>query len=291
MRWQFLAKESDMIVLVLVLWSSRDFSSRSDSWLRACPHHIEADPTSRHGENDPAKLNLTKKPRYCEKGLSSPQHIVYCGRKLSMNKHYRLPLRTRPKNVSTAVRWRRGSPCLVTTGLIALGGLAALFAIGFATFFVYTHFSHKAEPVAVAAPSVSATPSPASTPVVAATDVLRPLADPNRLASPVPSPTVAPRPQGLSTPSLPAVAAPASSGLAVQGGQKSDTPAENATKTSAKAARKSLEKKRQAAERKRARLEQMYQNHEISTAEYNKGEQEYKDEIQKYRKQVSPGPQ
>jgi polyhydroxyalkanoate synthesis regulator phasin len=208
-----------------------------------------------------------------------------------MNKHYRLPLRTRPKNVSTAVRWRRGSPSLLTTGLIALGGLAALFAIGFATFFAYQHFSHNAAPVAVAAPPISTTPSPVATPLVAATDVLRPLADPNQLVSPVPSPTVATGPKESSTPSLPPVAAPASGGLAAQAGQKGDTSPENATKTSSKAARKSLEKKRQAAERKRARLEQMYQNHEISTVEYNKGEQEYKDEIQKYRKEISPGPQ
>jgi hypothetical protein len=179
----------------------------------------------------------------------------------------------------------------VTTGLIALGGLAALFAIGFATFFVYNHFSHKAAPVAAAAPQISTTPSPAPTPIVATTDVLRPLADPNRAVSEIPSPTVATRPQGQSTPGLPAVAAPTPGGLAVHAEQKGDTPPENATKTTSKAARKSLEKKRQAAERKRARLEQMYQNHEISTVEYNKGEQEYKDEIQKYRKEISPSPQ
>ena len=218
---------------------------------------------------------------------------TYCilWRKPSMNKHYRLPLRTRPRNVSTAVRWRRGSPSPVTTGLIALGGLAALFAIGFATFFIYQHFSHKAAPVAVTAPPISTTPSPAPTPVVATTDVLRPLADPNRLVSAVPSPTVATVPREASTPSLPAVAAPTPGGLAVHAEQKGNTPPENATKTMSKAARKSLEKKRQAAEHKRARLEQMYQNDEISTAQYNKGEQEYKDEIQKYRKEVSPGPQ
>ena len=208
-----------------------------------------------------------------------------------MNKHYRLPLRTRPRNVSTAVRWRRGSPSLVTTGLIALGGLAALFAIGFATFFVYQHFSHRPAPVAVAAPSISTTPSPVATPFVATTEVLRPLADPNRAASAVPSPTVATGSQAQSTPGLPAVAAPTPGGLAVHTEHKGNIPLESATKTMSKAARKSLEKKRQVAERKRARLEQMYQNDEISTAQYNKGEQEYKDEIQKYRKEISPGPQ
>lgn len=208
-----------------------------------------------------------------------------------MNKHYRLPLRTRPKNVSTAVRWRRGSPSLVTTGLIALGGLAALFAIGFATFFVYKHFSHKPAPIAVAAPTISATPSPVATPFVATTDVLRPLADPNRAVSAVPSPTVATGPKAQSTPGLAAVASPTPGGSDVHAERKGATPPENATKTMSKAARKSLEKKREAAERKRAHLEQMYQNDEISAAEYNKGEQEYKDEIQKYRKEVSPGPQ
>jgi hypothetical protein len=207
-----------------------------------------------------------------------------------MNKHYRLPLRTRPKNVSTAVRWRRGSPSLVTTGLIALGGLAALFAIGFATFFVYKHFSHKPAPIAATAPPVSATPSPVATPFVATTDVLRPLADPNRAVSAVPSPTVATGSQAQSTPALPVVATPTPGGQDVHAERKGATPPENA-KTMSKAARKSLEKKRQAAERKRAHLEQMYQNNEISAAEYNKGEQEYKDEIQKYRKEIGPGAQ
>jgi hypothetical protein len=208
-----------------------------------------------------------------------------------MNKHYRLPLRTRPKNVSTAVRWRRGSPSLVTTGLIALGGLAALFAIGFATLFVYKHFSHKPAPIAVAAPTISATPSPVATPFVATTDVLRPLADPNRAVSAVPSPTVAAGSQAQSTPGWPAVAAPTPGRSDLHAERKGATPPENATKTMSKAARKSLEKKREAAERKRAHLEHMYQNDEISAAEYNKGEQEYKDEIQKYRKEVIPGPQ
>lgn len=224
----------------------------------------------------------SKKSRYCEKGLSTPQYLVYSGSKPSMNKHYRLPLRTQPKTVSTTVRRRRGLPSLVTTSLFALGGIAALFVAGFAAFFAYKHFSHKAVHVVAVAPSPSASPT---TPAVVATDVLRPLADPNHASSPVPSPTVAVVPQG----GLTSAAAPTPGASVTQSAEKGGASADNPAKTTSKAARKSLEKKRQAAERKRARLEQMYQNHEISTTEYNKGEQEYKDEILKYRKEANPG--
>jgi hypothetical protein len=190
-----------------------------------------------------------------------------------MNRHYRLPLRTRPKTVSTTVRRRRGLPSLVTTGLFALGGIAALFVVGFAAFFAYRHFSHPAVRVVTLAPSPTA--SPATPPV-----------DPNHAVSEVPSPSVAAVPQG----ELTSAAAPTPDAPANQVAEKADASADNPTKTISKAARKSLEKKRQTAERKRARLEQMYQNHEISTTEYNKGEQEYKDEIQKYRKEINLGP-
>jgi hypothetical protein len=199
-----------------------------------------------------------------------------------MNRHYRLPLRTRPKTVSTTVRRRRGLPSLVTTGLFALGGIAALFVVGFAAFFAYRHFSHPAVRVVTLAPSPTASPA---TPPVATTDVLRPLADPNHAVSEVPSPSVAALPQG----ELTSATAPTPDAPANQVAEKADASADNPTKTISKAARKSLEKKRQAAERKRARLEQLYQNHEISTTEYNKGEQEYKDEIQKYRKEINLG--
>ena len=224
----------------------------------------------------------SKKSGYCEKGLSTPQYLVYSGSKPSMNKHYRLPLRTQPKSVSTTVRRRRGFPSLVTTGLFALGGIAALFVAGFATFFAYKHFSHKAVHVVAVAPSPAASPT---TPAVVTTDVLRPLADPNHASSPVPSPTVAAVPQEALT----SAAAPTPGASVNQSEEKRVASADNPAITSSKAARKSLEKKRQVAERKRARLEQMYQNHEISTADYNKGEQEYKDEILKYRKEINPG--
>jgi hypothetical protein len=205
-----------------------------------------------------------------------------------MNRQYRLPLRTRPRNVSTTVRRRRSLPTLVTTGLIALGAIAALFAIGLAAFFAYKHFSHKTVPVAAAARLPSVSPSPGATPFVGTTDVLRPLVDPNHGGSPAPAATVPTGPQQSSTPSWTPATAPTPGGSVVQNEPKTDTATDNLAKTTSKAARKSLEKKRQAAERKRAHLEQMYQNHEISTAEYNKGEQEYKDEIQKYRKEINP---
>jgi hypothetical protein len=205
-----------------------------------------------------------------------------------MNRHYRLPLRTQPKNVSTTFRRRRSLPTLVTTGLIALGGIVALFAIGLAAFFAYKHFSHKTVRIAAVARLPSVSPSPVARPFVGTTDVLRPLADPNQGGSPAPAPSVATGPQGPSTPGLTSVTAPTLGGSVSQNEHKADAATDNPAKTTSKAARKSLEKKRQAAERKRAHLEQMYQNHEISTAEYNKGEQEYKDEIQKYRKEISP---
>ena len=47
-----------------------------------------------------------------------------------MNKLYRLPLRTRNKNLSNGVRRRQNSSKIVATGILALCGLAALVAIG-----------------------------------------------------------------------------------------------------------------------------------------------------------------
>jgi hypothetical protein len=208
-----------------------------------------------------------------------------------MNRHYRLPLRTRPKNVSTTVRRRRSLPALLKIGLITFGGIVALFAIGLAAFFVYRHFSHKTVRVA-AAPSPSVSPVPMATPTVGTTDVLRPLSDPNQVGSPAPTATVATGPHEPSTSGLTPVPAPTSGASVSQLEQKTDAAAGTPAKTSTKTVRKSLEKKRQAAERKRAHLELMHQNHEISTTDYNKGEQEYKDEIQKYRKEINPdGPQ
>jgi len=172
----------------------------------------------------------------------------------------------------------------VTIGLIAIGGIAVLFAIGLASFFTYKHFSHTPVAVAAAAALPSVAPPPvAATPFTPMTDVLRPLSDPNHAGSPTPAAPVVTGPQVP----LKAATAPTPAVAASQNEQKTDTAPDDSAKALAKAARKSLEKKREVAERKRARLERMYQNHEISTAEYNEGEQEYKDEIQKYRKEIN----
>jgi hypothetical protein len=176
----------------------------------------------------------------------------------------------------------------VTTSLFVLGGIAAMFTIGLGAFFLYKHFSHKSARVAAVAPLPSVSPSPAAMPFVATTDVLRPLTDPNHAGSPVPAATVGTGPQGPSTPSLTSPTAPTSGRSVSQNEKKPDAATDNPAKMASKAARKSLEKKRQAAERKRAQLELRYQNHEISTPEYNKGEQEYKDEILNYRKEINP---
>jgi hypothetical protein len=202
-----------------------------------------------------------------------------------MNRHYRLPLRTGPKNVSTSVRRRRSSLSIIITGLIALGGVAALFAVGFAAFLFYKRFLIESKPVPKVTASAPATPSPTVTPL--ATDVLRPLADPNHspseslspaqdAAAPASSPLVLMSPGvAASTPSPP------------QSEQKAETQSSTPGKQLSKAARKELEKERQAAERKRAHLEQMYQNHEISTEAYNQGKREYREVIQKYRSEVN----
>ena len=60
-----------------------------------------------------------------------------------MNKLYRLPLRTRTKNLSSGVRRRQNSSKILATGILALCGLAALVAIGFAAFLTYKHMKGK----------------------------------------------------------------------------------------------------------------------------------------------------
>jgi hypothetical protein len=204
-----------------------------------------------------------------------------------MNRHYRLPLRTGPKNVSTSVRRRRSSPSIFATGLIALGGVAALFAVGFAAFLFYKRFLIESKPVPKVTASAPATPLPTVTPLARATDVLQPLADPNHFPSESPSPaqdTAAPASSPLVLMS-PGVAASAPS--PAQSEQKAETQSNTSGKQLSKAARKALEKERQVAERKRAHLEQMYQNHEISTEAYNEGKREYREVIQKYRSEIN----
>ena len=197
-----------------------------------------------------------------------------------MNKLYRLPLRTRTKNLSSGVRRRQNSSKILATGILALCALAALVAIGFAAFLTYKHMRGKPKVVSTAAASPSATPA------VHPKDVLAPLADPNKASSastPLPSPSVLIS-TPLTTPSptpVPSIAPPRE--------QKTDAQSKVAEKPLTKAGRKSLEKKRLEAEHKRAQLEKSYQDHEISTDAYNKGKEEYKIEIQKYRDELKSG--
>jgi hypothetical protein len=197
-----------------------------------------------------------------------------------MNKLYRLPLRTRTKNLSSGVRRRQNSSKIVATGILVLCALAALVAIGFAAFLTYKHMKGKPKVVS------TASPSPAATPAVQTKDALMPLADPNKASSastPLPSPSVL-----IATPLATPSPTPAPS-IAPPREQKTDAQSKVAEKPLTKVARKSLEKKRLEAERKRAQLEKSYQNHEISTDAYNKGKEEYKIEIQKYRDELKSG--
>jgi hypothetical protein len=200
-----------------------------------------------------------------------------------MNKLYRLPLRTRTKNLSSGVRRRQNSSKILATGILALCALAALVAIGFAAFLTYKHVRGKPKVVSTAV--VSPTPAPTATPAVHPKDVLAPLSDPNKAASavtPLPSPSVL-----ISTPV--ATPSPTPTASVAPREQKTEAQSKVAEKPLTKAARKSLEKKRLEAEHKRAQLEKSYQNHEISTDAYNKGKEEYKIEIQKYRDELKSG--
>ena len=197
-----------------------------------------------------------------------------------MNKLYRLPLRTRTKNLSSGVRRRQNSSKIVATGILVLCALAALVAIGFAAFLTYKHMKGKPKVVS------TASPSPVATPAVQTKDVLMPLADPNKASSastPLPSPSAL-----ISTPLATPSSTPAPSSAPPRE-PKTDAQSKVAEKPLTKAGRKSLEKKRLEAEHKRAQLEKSYQNHEISTDAYNKGKEEYKIEIQKYRDELKSG--
>ncbi len=204
-----------------------------------------------------------------------------------MNKLYRLPLRTRAKNLSSGVRRRQNFSKLLATGIIVSCAVAALVAIGFAAFFTFKHMTAK-KAAAVAAPSPVATSTPA-VPVAKPKDVLMPLSDPNKASaesSASAHPAVSPPPP---PPVLISTASPTPAASIAPHPQKTESLSKDTDKPISKTARKSLEKKRLDAERKRARLEQQYQNHEISTEAYTKGKEEYKDEIQKYRTGIKSG--
>jgi hypothetical protein len=199
-----------------------------------------------------------------------------------MNKLYRLPLRTRAKNLSSGVRRRRNSSKILVTGILAVIALAALVAIGFAALFTLKHLTAKPKTIAAATPSPAATPVPA-TPAPKTKEALAPLSDPNKLAaegSAAADSSVSPQ---SSPPVLTSTVAPTPAPSVARHEQRNDSSSTDSDKPLTKLARKNLEKKRLEAEHKRARLEQMYHNHEISTEAYNKGKDEYKTEIQKYR--------
>jgi cytoskeletal protein RodZ len=208
-----------------------------------------------------------------------------------MNKLYRLPLRTRTKNLSSGVRRRKNSSKILATVILALCALAALVAIGFVGFWTYKHMKGKPKVVSTASPVPS--PSPAATSEAKPKDVLLPLSDPNKTsAEGSASAQAAVKPQSspqvlLSSPVPTPTPTPAAS--VAQHSQKTESQVGETDKPLSKAARKSLEKKRLEAERKRAQLEKMYQNHEISIDAYNKGKEEYKTEIQKYRDGLKSG--
>jgi hypothetical protein len=194
-----------------------------------------------------------------------------------MNRLYRLPLRTRAKNLSSGVRRRQNSSKILVTSILAVGALAVLVVLGLAALFTFKHLTAKPKAIAAATSSPAATPQPAA--ALKAKDILLPLSDPNKATaerSPSEPATVSPKSSPLV---LTSTEAPAPTPSVAQ----TDAKSSDSDKPLTKAARKNLEKKRSEAEHKRARLEKMYQNHEISTDAYNKGKQEYKDEIQKYR--------
>ena len=205
-----------------------------------------------------------------------------------MNRLYRLPLRTRAKNLSSGVRRRQYSSKILAIVILALCGLAALVAVGLAAFLTYKHLTAKPKAIVAATPSPTATPLPA-TPAAKPKDILMPLSDPNKGSSegtPSVHSAVGPQPSPLV---LTSRAAPTPAASVAPHEPKTGSEPKDTDKPLTKAARKSLEKKRLEAERKRARLEQMYQNHEISADAYNKGKEEYKEEIQKYRNSIKTG--
>jgi hypothetical protein len=206
----------------------------------------------------------------------------------SMNKLYRLPLRMRSKTQLSDVRRRRKLPNLVVAGILVVGALFALTAIGLTVFGAFKHKANVPKEVGVPPDPPSADASPTAS-QSKENDVVMPLANPN----PTPSTPVASShstndqqssaPESKATPARSSTPAGTSASVGQKHEQKADVEAKNPDKSLIKAGRQSLEKKRKDAERRRARLEEKYQNHEISTDAYNKGEEEYKSEIQKYR--------
>jgi hypothetical protein len=211
-----------------------------------------------------------------------------------MIKLYRLPLRMGSKTQLSDARRRRKSQNLVVIGILAIGALFALTAIGLTVFGAFKHKATVPQEVGVAQP-LAADASPA-TPESKQSDTVKPLANPNPAPSaPVASSHPASDPRISSqdltaTPARSSTPAVTTAPTGQKHEHKPETEAKSPDKSLTKAARQTLEKKRIEAERKRAKLEEKYQNHEISTDAYNKGKQEYKSEIQKYRDELKSGP-
>src|SRR5262245_30998619 len=211
-----------------------------------------------------------------------------------MNKLYRLPLRMGSKTQLSDTRRHRKSPNLVVIGILVIGALFALAAIGLAVFGTFKHKARVPQEVGVAPPPPATDASPAA-PELKGNDVVMPLANPNPAPS-APATAIHPAndpktsaPELAATPARSPTPAVPSASVGQKHEHKPEAETKSPDKSPTKAARQNLEKKRLDAERKRARLEEKYQNHEISTDEYNKGEQEYKSEIQKYRNELKSG--
>src|SRR5262245_15295700 len=101
-----------------------------------------------------------------------------------MNKLYRLPLRMGSKTQLSDTRRRRKSPNSLIIGILAIGALFALTAMGLAVFGAFKHRAKVPEEVGVtpAAPAADASPA---VPERRQNDVVMPLANPN----PAPSAT------------------------------------------------------------------------------------------------------
>ena len=239
-----------------------------------------------------------------------------------MNKLYRLPLRMRSKTQLADPRHRRKSTNPVVAGILVVGALFALAAIGLMVFGAFRHKPDMPKEVGITSAPAVADVSPAESKGTESkgkvNDAVVPLANPNPTLSSrstndqqasAPAPVANATPSHSSTPATP----PTTTGLKHEQKTETDTknPEKPLTKTArqnlekkrqetetdtrnpekplTKTARLNLEKKRQEAERKRAQLEEKYQNHEISADAYNKGEEEYRNEIQKYRNELRTG--
>ena len=77
-----------------------------------------------------------------------------------MNKLYRLPLRIGSKTQVSDARRRRKSPNLVVIGILAVGALFALTAIGLTVFGAFKHKASLPQEVGVATPPPAAEASP-----------------------------------------------------------------------------------------------------------------------------------